>query len=195
MKNVQGIVTLFDVAQDELVKTLWRLLEVECGSAGVKIAPVPHFSWQIVESYNMERVEPILQDIVNESNPFIVRTAGLGLFTGEKPIVYIPLVKDARLLRFHKRIWEQTRLASTGVSELYSPGLWMPHITLVHEGVDRTNLGCLIEKLAFQTFDWEILVDNIALVEQSSVERGETRLHLKFGGLGISRGETVGTDK
>jgi 2'-5' RNA ligase len=164
---MNGIASLLDTPATERVKRLWQELEVRCGLTGVKITPFPHFSWQVAEGYDIPALETVLQEIVRETKPFRVRTTGLGLFTGDSPIIYIPLVKDRELLEFHARLWDATRSSVISAHPYYSPEAWVPHITLAYGDVNADNLGCAMHFLAAQSFDWEIQVDNLVFIAQS----------------------------
>jgi 2'-5' RNA ligase len=49
----------------------------------------------------------------------------------------------------------------------YSPDQWVPHITLAYNDVTSANIDCVMQSLAFQTFNWEIQIDNLILVAQA----------------------------
>ena len=162
------------------VEALWLELEAECGLVGAKAAPFPHFSWQVAENYHLPRLETMLRKITRRTQPFMLRTAGLGLFTGENPIVYVSLVKDESLLRFHAMLWEQTKKIAIHPLPHYALEHWVPHITLAYGDVRRDNLGCALQTLAFQSFDWEIWVDNVVFIAQADNQTTETRRY-RFG--------------
>jgi len=71
---------------------------------------------------------------------------------------------------------------SIGASGYYTPDAWMPHITLPHGDVTPTRLRCAIDKLACQDFDWEIRVDNLALVYQEDEKQGQLKYRMPFVG-------------
>jgi 2'-5' RNA ligase len=48
----------------------------------------------------------------------------------------------------------------------------MPHVSLAYEDVNRGNVGRVMEHLAWQSFDWEMVVDNIALIYEPTGEIG-----------------------
>jgi 2'-5' RNA ligase len=148
--------------------------------AGIQITPIPHFSWHVAEGYDLKKVRPALEEIAKISEPFIIRSTGLGLFSGDKPVVFISLVKDVRLLRFHQLVWDKISPAADRPSPYYSPESWMPHITLAHGDLDANRVVCAMEKLAFRSFNWEILVDNIALINQDEGHVGKESLRFKF---------------
>jgi len=171
---MNGIASLLDKPATDQVKTLWRELETRCGLIGVKVTPFPHFSWQVTEGYDLPRLETTLQKIARRSQPFTVRTAGLGLFTGENPIVYIPIVKDEALMRFHTMLWKSTQGIAIRAAPYYTPDQWVPHITLAFNDLQRGNLDCAMQFLAFQSFDREIQIDNLVFVAQAVDQLPET---------------------
>ena len=169
---MHGIASLIDAYYSSKVQAIWHELEVDCGLTGIQISPGPHFSWQVAEGYDQAVLIPILKEIARKTRPFIIHTGGLGIFTGENPVVYITVVKDAQLIQFHEMLWERTVIAMTGGNQLYAPSNWIPHITLAYGDVNRESLSCAMQRLAFVDYDWEIKID-----------------HLVFGGL--TDGEVV----
>jgi 2'-5' RNA ligase len=164
---MNGIASLLDPPAESRVKEIWQELEDRCGLKGVRITPFPHFSWQVAEGYDIPALETALQQIARQTKPFPARTTGLGVFTGGGPILYIPLVKDRKLLEFHVLLWEATRTCAISAHPYYSPAAWIPHITLAYGDVNTGNLDCAMQALAFQSFDWEIMVDNLVFIAQS----------------------------
>jgi 2'-5' RNA ligase len=148
----------------------------------VNITPVPHFSWQIAEEYNIPLVEEILAHICRKARPFQVATTGLGLFTGLSPIIYIPLVKDAVMMTFHKVLWERLAPARSREIQHYAPSCWVPHITLAYGDVTEPGLLCAVRKLAFEAYNWEILVDNLSFAYQPAGAKTWTEFKFRFGG-------------
>jgi 2'-5' RNA ligase len=177
-----AIVSLLDDRHYPRLKELWRELEYDCSLTGITITPIPHFSWHIAAEYDFKRLEERLAEIAASAEPFRVHTGGLGLFTGESPVVYIPVVKDMILTRFHKRLWEGVHPTAIGATSHYSPDVWVPHITLAHGDVKPGKLGCAMEKLAFRSYDWQIRVDHLALVYQFSGQVGKIQSKFPFGG-------------
>jgi 2'-5' RNA ligase len=177
---MHGLVSLLPAPFYAKVESLWEELERDFGLSGIKVTPYPHFSWQIAEDYDFERLEVIVKKVAQEATPFVVRTTGLALFTGETPVIYVPVVKTTELLEFHTVVWERTEKASIGRSVYYAPEAWMPHISLAYEDVSRDNIGRVMERLAFQTFDWEMAVDNIALIYEPAGEVGQLEYRFAF---------------
>ena len=177
-----GIVTLLDPPVDAQVETIWQELEIECGLVGIKITPLPHFSWQIGDNYELIRTREILEQVAQTSSPFRVFATGIGIFTRPVPVIYIPVVKDETLLRLHARLWEETRQMVAGASSHYSPHHWLPHITLASGDVDMAKLNCAVRRLAFRSLELEIPVDNLAMVYQADDEEGWLKYRFDFRG-------------
>jgi 2'-5' RNA ligase len=165
---MNGIASLLDKPAASRVETLWQELEARCGLAGVKSTPFPHLTWQVTENYDLPRLEAALHKVTSQVRPFNIHTAGLGLFTGEHPIVYITVVKDEPLMHFHSLLWKQMNGIAFHPVLYFSPGQWVPHITLAYNDLTPANLDCVMQFLSFQSFDLDIQIDNLILVTQSA---------------------------
>ncbi len=179
---MHGIVSLLDDEHYSLVQSLWDELESGCGLTGIKITPIPHFSWQISGDYNFPEVQHALTEIAARLTPITVRTSGLGIFSGPRPVLYVPIVRDELLTMYHARIWQAVKDLSTDISQYYAPGLWLPHITLGSGDMQPEELLCGLQKLANRSFDWEIQVDKLAVVVQQEGEVGELLYSLPLRG-------------
>ena len=177
-----AIATLLDPNSDLETRDFWQLLEKDCGLSGINTTPLPHFSWQGADDYQVGEVEQVLKDTARGLNPFVVRTAGLGLFTGPVPVLYLALVKTARLMEVHRTIWEAAGPLATGLNGHYSPDLWMPHITIAYLDLNADNLACAVKNLIFRPVELEIQVDQLALLYQIDEDTG-VRSRFRFGDI------------
>src|SRR5262245_39184 len=100
-----GIVALLDEQHEAKVKGLWAEFQEKFGVHGVSGVPVPHFSFHVAEKYNREKLDITLKQAAREMSPFMVRTNGLGIFTGKEPVLYIPVTRTPELTQFHQRLW------------------------------------------------------------------------------------------
>lgn len=179
---MHAIVSVLDEVHYARLLDLWQELEVECGLTGIRATPIPHFSWHIAQDYDFPRLSTILNWIAGIAQPIGIRTGGLGLFTRARPVIYFPIVRTGVLTQIHQAIWERVVGLSTNPSPYYTPETWIPHITLAHGDVREETLCCAIERLAFQTHNWEIRVDNLAVVTQVEDQVGELKYRLPFSG-------------
>jgi len=163
---MNGIASLLDGPATIHVERLWQELEVRCGLVGVKVTPFPHFTWQVTKDYDLPRLKIALHELAGQVQPFSIHTSGLGLFSGENPIVYVSIVKDEPLMRLHSMLWEKMAGIAFQPALYYSPAQWVPHITLAYNDLISANLDCAMQFLAFQSFNWEIQIDNLILVAQ-----------------------------
>jgi 2'-5' RNA ligase len=66
------------------------------------------------------------------------------------------------------------------VSAYYAPASWTPHISLAYSDVTSENLPRVMDRLAFQTYNWEIRVDNITFIYEPDGQVGEIRYRYEF---------------
>ncbi|HTX92425.1 MAG TPA: 2'-5' RNA ligase family protein [Anaerolineales bacterium] len=161
---VKGVASLLDRPATARVEQIWNDLEKLCGLTGVRITPFPHFSWQVTEDYDQPALDALLKKLAADTPPFSIRTTGLGIFTGPSPVVYLAIVKDAKLFSIHEALWKETRQFSIRPEPYYSPDQWVPHITLAYGDVSPDNLDCVTRSLAYQSFDWTIRIDNLVSI-------------------------------
>jgi len=179
---MHGLVSLLDSKYYAKVEDIWQELEDDCGLTGIHVTPMPHFSYQIAEDYHWNKLKSLLAQIAAETKPFSVKTCGLALFTGYNPVLYIPVVRTRALSDFHQLIWGLITPISTDPSLHYSPSFWMPHISLAYQDITLENLHCLMEKLAFITFNWEITIDNLSLIYEPEGSVGIKKYHFALDG-------------
>jgi hypothetical protein len=180
---MHGIVSLLPEPFYTRVLTIWDELEARYGLSGIRVTPYPHFSWQIGQEYQPEMLDTALRDIAAESNPLVVSTAGLGVFTGPLPVLYIPVVKTAALIRLHTRIWQRLEGTGAGISGYYNPSNWAPHISLAYLDLTPANVGPVVTNLAVRYFTWDMVIDNIAYIYEPEGESGVLRMRYRLGGI------------
>jgi 2'-5' RNA ligase len=178
--RMHALVSLLPAPFNAKVEGIWQELEQELGLAGIKATPFPHFSWQIAEAYERESAGKILEGIAAATRPLTIWTSGLGLFTGTNPVIYVPIVKTVELVRFHAQAWEALAPVCHGRSPHYDPGQWLPHISIAYGDVTGENIGPAMQKLAFRNYDWEMVVDNISLIDDPCGEMDSLRYAFAF---------------
>ena len=168
---MHGIVSLLDNEHYQLVEDLWAELQREFSVQGVYITPYPHFSYRAAQYYDVHELAPILERITSNITTFQVRTSGLGMFTGAHPVLYIPVVRSQELTELHQELWEVIPTADSGVQEYYHPDQWMPHITIGFGDINKDNLSRIIPWLAERAFNWEITINNLALIYDTGTKQ------------------------
>jgi 2'-5' RNA ligase len=179
---MHGLVSLLDPEHYAQVEAIWRELETACSLTEIQVTPFPHFSWLIAEDFDWPTLEAAMQEISAQTGPFSIRTAGLALFSGPSPVVYIPITRTGELSALHAWIWERTQSIGGGLCPLYAPSSWMPHISLAYGDVTLQTLSCLMQRLAFRSFDWEITIKNFALIYEPQGKIGELKYQFQLTG-------------
>lgn len=168
-----AIVSLLDSASRSQVQRIWNELETNCGLTGVRVTPYPHFTWHTADSYESNHLESYLAKLAETVKPFTVQSTGLGIFTGVSPVIYVPVVKNQVMIKIHEKIWHEAKDLSNQANSHYSPDLWIPHITLAFKDITPEKMNCSLKQLSNRNFDWEIKIDNFAIVCQVENRVGE----------------------
>lgn len=183
-----GVVSLLDEVHHERVEAIWAELKASFGIHGVHLTPIPHFTYHLAENYDMSRLDGILSEIAEKTTPFTISTAGLGLFTGPEPVLYITITINQPLLDLHHALYKALAevpgqpVIAESTAPLYHFGAWQPHITLTHHDVDHDLMPEVIRLLAERDFNWQIEVNNLAVLGGAEIHSLRTRYPL--GGAG-----------
>jgi hypothetical protein len=167
-----AITSLFEESASEATRSFWETLEINCGLSGVKTSPYPHFSWLATTDFLWDPVSEKLEMLCETLPPFQVQTAGLGIFTGSKPILYISLVKTAQLLNIHSKIWNAVFPFLKDPILYYSPEHWIPHITVAYGDLTIQNLPCAIQGMMDKPIDFVLEIKKISVLFHTSEEVG-----------------------
>lgn len=177
MTPMYAVVSLLDDAHYRQVEQVWEQLRTKVGVHGIYATPFPHFSYHVAAGYDMDRLERLLRRVARQVEPFRVRTAGLGIFSGPSPVVHIPVVRCPALARLHQRLWPQVERLAQGSLAYYEADQWMPHVTLGHGDVTPANLPEVMRLLAGQPYAWHLTVDNLAVISSTGLQNG---LHMRI---------------
>jgi 2'-5' RNA ligase len=169
-----AIISELNEAAAVQVMHLWRELNRGCGLEGIFNYPTPHFTWFSAAEMDVERCKPILEMIAAEGPSFAVHSAGIGLFPGEAPVLYLPVVKSPRLMTLHRSIWSQILPYAQEANPFHSPNDWVPHITLAMRDLTPENLPCALAAVASEPQKLTSIVKTVALVKSENQSTGET---------------------
>lgn len=163
-RRLEAVVSVLDERSQEQVLALWEELRREFHITDNYTAPIPHFSYHVAQAYDPEALDQALREFAGEWAPFHVRTGGLGVFTGSQPVLYIPIVREARLSLFHAELCRRLRPLASDPAPYYFPENWLPHITLTLGAVDPQTLAAVIAHLSPRRFDWSMAVHNLTAI-------------------------------
>jgi 2'-5' RNA ligase len=176
---MHGVVSLLDDTHYALVENLWAEISRELGLKDFYKTPFPHFSYHVATHYDLTMLSLALKRLAANQPPFKVRTAGLGLFSGPQPVLYLALTRTSALSAFQQLVWQEVApTASNGVG-YYHPEQWMPHITLADGEGFKAHLPDVIRFLGYRSFQWEITLNNLALIYDNGATQ-EVGLQVPF---------------
>lgn len=161
-----AIASLLDKKTSERVSELTELLEKKFGLNGVKITPYPHLTLLTAEVPDTEELKQYLESTCYTAHNFTIRTTGLGIFPGENPVVYIPVLRTPPLNQFHSRLHSDISEMSTEMGVYYNTNLWLPHISLALGDTTPQMLGPVLAFLCQFNFNWEITLDNLTILQK-----------------------------
>ncbi len=173
---MHGVVSLLDDTRRQAIADLWDELEQTCGIKHLReMLPYPHVSYHVAEEYDFDRLDGVLTRLAANSAPFVVQTTGVGIFTGASPVLYLAVVRNPELTRYHHTIWAALAEAhvSAGELHLYHPDQWVPHITLAQHDLDATTLPEAVRLLGGRALAWNVTIRDIAVVRNPEGGRAE----------------------
>lgn len=167
---MDGIATIFNGEELEHIHSVWGEMQAQCNVSDMGALIQPHFTWHVAENYRHEEVLALMENLCGKLVPFVIRTSGLGIFTGEKTVIYIGIVKTRGLLELHEQLWDVFSPLANQLSLHYSPARWVPHITIyytdpnimVNDHESQQNTACILNEISHRSFEWEIEVNNLA---------------------------------
>lgn len=174
-----AIISELDPESSVTVSDLWQKLREACGLQAIYNIPTPHFTWFVADHLNFDEAAPILSQIAENTASLTLHTFGLGIFSGKHPVLYLPLVKSKEMIALHHQIWDHVQPFGEDVQLYYSPRLWVPHITLALQDLNRDNLACAVNRIAFDPIELFVSVNNLAIAEHEDQSLGQI-LHQFF---------------
>jgi hypothetical protein len=160
-----AIISEIDPHSSTEVAKIWGELSQVCGLREIYTLPTPHFTWLVAEELALEEANSILSSMIVNTPKIATFTSGLGIFSGEYPVLFLPMVKSIEMIHLHQKIWEQLGPCCKEKNKYYSPSFWLPHITLALKDLNKENLTCAVNLIAFEQIELSVLMTSIAIAE------------------------------
>lgn len=173
-----SLVSVLDGDLATWVEELWRHLDTEFGIERSPDAQV-HLSYQVADRYDENAFEAVLRRAARRP-PFETRTSGILAFTAPDLVVSLSVVRSPPLSALHADLWTEAADHGTGVVERFDPDRWMPHVTLTLDGIDRDDLGTVVESLSHEELGRTARIDNVAYLRETN--DGQELTRVPFGG-------------
>lgn len=178
---MEGVVALLEGEPRGRVLDLWDAFERETGIPSRSPGAVPHLSFHVARQVDRAKARGGIEQLARATPPFAARTFGLGLFAGNPPILWVGVTPSRRLLALQAEVHAAMAGSSAEPVPEYSPGVWVPHITVGQANIPPARLGEALAWWSRQRLAWDIAIDNLALGADS--EDGVTvHVRLPLGG-------------
>ena len=110
-----AITSLLDAKHADLVSTIIQDFQKEFGLKQVQATPLPHITYLIAQTYNIDLLKDYLLRLCHTARPVHAYTTGIGVFPGEHPVIYIPVLRTQPLNKMHSHLYQDISNAAVGV--------------------------------------------------------------------------------
>jgi 2'-5' RNA ligase len=162
-----AITSLLDSKHNDLVDNIIQDFEKEFGLKQVQATPLPHITYLVAETYQLALLKDYLQRLCHSASPVHAYTTGIGVFPGEHPVIYIPVLRTQPLNKLHSQLYQDISKMSVETGPYTKPKLWLPHISLAVGDTSLELMTPIFKYLSQYSFDWDIVLDNISLFKES----------------------------
>ena len=151
---------------DELIpeNATWAIIREVFNRADVPLTDLPHLSWHVANAYDEDVLLRQIPDLVRGFEPFTINITGIGIFTAQAPVLYLPVTKTPSVTELHGELWAQLEPISTTINPNYDPNVWIPHVTLTTGEASNDAICRVITELAHIPTRMELKVDHLALI-------------------------------
>ena len=161
-----AITTLLSPTHAARINRIIERLEKKFGIDDVQATPDPHLTYQLAGVQKLSALNEVLADLAATTKPFPAFTTGLGVFPGERPVIYIPVLRSDALNSLHRRIIKATAPLCLRTDKFSGPDCWLPHISLALHDTTPDLLGPVLRFLNEETYNLKIEVNNLAILRQ-----------------------------
>lgn len=148
------------------INAIIKRLEEKFGLDDVQATLDPHLTYQLAGVRKLSSLKQVLAEVAATTEPFPAFTTGLGVFPGENPVIYIPVLRSDALNALHRRILDATAPLCLRTDKFSGPDCWLPHISLALHDTTPDLLGPVLALLNQETYNLKLTIDNIAILRQ-----------------------------
>ena len=161
-----AITTLLSQPNASRINRIIERLEKKFGIDDVQATPDPHLTYQLAGVQKLSALKAVLTAVAATTEPFPAFTTGLGVFPGERPVIYIPVLRSNALNSLHRSIVEATAPLCLRTDKFSGPDCWLPHISLALHDTTPDLLGPVLRFLNEETYNLKIEINNLAILRQ-----------------------------
>ena len=129
-----AVVIYFDEGSTKPILSVWeelakKNLSLEMINSGIQ----PHFTLAIYDSFDCGECEKEIRRLAEHSGLLSLNADHFGIFPHTSPVIFIAPAPNKYLMKFHRRIHQTLKKNVGGAWEMYQPGKWIPHLTIVRD--------------------------------------------------------------
>ena len=160
-----GVILLLTPNGDRPVRTLWtQLAQVGLSTTMIDKHVDPHLTLGLCTDINPKSFEAALTVFARLHASFALELSHVGLFTDPAPVLFLGVTMTAQLLHAHNTFDLLFSKYGIGISSLYRPNHWVPHLTLA-ERIKPEEIPRAIGWATHIRLPLHTVADRIALVE------------------------------
>lgn len=160
-----AITSLLNPRNAQRITRLVKGLETKFGLDDVQATPDPHLTYLLLSTRRLADLKDMLREVAATTSPFSAYTTGLGVFPGENPVIYVPVLRCNELNTLHQRVLDITAPLCRA-SVYYRPDRWLPHLSLALHDTTPDLLGPVLRHLNAETYNLRLNVNNLAILRK-----------------------------
>ena len=164
--NMLAITSLLSPPHVLRINAVIKKLEEKFGLDDVQATLDPHLTYQLAGVRKLSSLKKALAKVAAATEPFPAFTTGLGVFPGERPVIYVPVLRSDALNALHRRILAATAPLCLRTDKFSGPDCWLPHISLALHDTTADLLGPVLGYLNRETYNLKIIIDNLTILRQ-----------------------------
>lgn len=173
-----SIISTLDLEAASMVRQLRASLMNQNHAFRGTLLLEPHVSWLVAEDMDPHSVGEKLTQMAQTLSPLQLQTTGFGVFTGENPVLYLPVIKTDELARLHAQLWNFFSSQVEISNLVFRPEQWLPHITIFYlDKNDNDALGCGLADLVKMEFDLHFTIDHFKIAYFKGEHYGQQSVH------------------
>ena len=161
-----AITSLLSAPHVARINSIIKSLEEKFGLDDVQATLDPHLTYQLAGVKKLSSLKKVLAEVAAGTEPFPAFTTGLGVFPGERPVIYVPVLRSDALNALHRRILAATAPLCLRTDKFSGPDCWLPHISLALHDTTADLVGPVLTYLNRETYNLKLTIDNLALLRQ-----------------------------
>ena len=161
-----AITTLLNAPTADRINGIIKSLETKFGLDDVQATPDPHLTYQLAGIEKLDTLKNVLDKLASTTPRFTAHSTGLGVFPGQQPVIYIPVLRSDRLNALHRHLLRAIAPLCSQTDKFSSPDLWLPHISLALHDTTPELLGPVLMYLNEETYNLTFEIENVAILRQ-----------------------------